>query len=374
MQSHRPSPGSLWPLILALGLVTGSGLVQAGGMLKIDDTKWVSIGAGIKTSFRASEDSAPSGSDWSKDFNVDSARIYINGQVHEYIKLEFNTEKEGDANVRILDVVGKFEFSDYANFWVGRFLPAVDRFNLDGPYYLNTYDFPIVQGYPAIFAGRDDGISYWGQHNGGQFKWQFGAFQGCSDSNACGASGANTEDNLLYTYRFVYNVFDPEPGYYNSSTYYGAKDILAIGVAGAMQSDATGTAANPADLNIYSVDVLFEKPMPGGVLTAEGAWFNYDYDDATNTPGLFPQGDSYLLSGAWLFPQQVGIGQLQPQLRYQNVDTDAGVETEQWEAMLNYIIDGHNAKVTFSYGNTEVSGGGASTDSDFILVGLQLQI
>ena len=45
--------------------------------------------------------------------------------------------------------------------WAGRFLPPSDRFNLDGPYFLNAYNFPIVQAYPALENGRDNGCCYY---------------------------------------------------------------------------------------------------------------------------------------------------------------------------------------------------------------------
>ncbi len=55
-------------LIFATGHAPPS---EAGATFKIDDTKWVSIGAGLRTSFETREDSAgtPGNSQWSNDFN-----------------------------------------------------------------------------------------------------------------------------------------------------------------------------------------------------------------------------------------------------------------------------------------------------------------
>jgi len=68
--------------LFAGGLLLGAAGVQAGGKIAIDETKWISIGAGARGSFQTIEDQAPNGSDWSDDFNLDNARLYLNGQIH----------------------------------------------------------------------------------------------------------------------------------------------------------------------------------------------------------------------------------------------------------------------------------------------------
>ena len=101
-------------------------VVNAGGTIKVDDTKWISVGAGLRTSFNSVEDAAPSGTDRSKDFMLDSIRLYINAQVHKNIQFEFNTERfdnGADDDIRVLDGVAKFSWSDSVNVWMGRFLP-----------------------------------------------------------------------------------------------------------------------------------------------------------------------------------------------------------------------------------------------------------
>ena len=78
----RPSKIARQAVSIAF-FVAGSGCtepVQAGATFKIDETKWISIGAGLRTSFSAREDAAGARSDkWSKDFRIDNLRLYING-------------------------------------------------------------------------------------------------------------------------------------------------------------------------------------------------------------------------------------------------------------------------------------------------------
>ena len=363
-------------LVLAATLGLSAGSASAGGTIKIDDTKWVSVGAGLRTSFNAVEDAAPSGDDYSKDFQLDNIRLYINGQIHENIKFTYNTERQDngtdDDDIRTLDAIAQFEFNPLVNVWAGRFLPPTDRLNLDGPYYLLSWNFPLVQTYPAIFAGRDDGAAIWGDTTFGktQFKYQVGAFQGCADNGNCN-TGANDEDNLLFAGRFTLNFWEPEPGYYNSSTYYGSKDVLAVGLVLQSQKDAVGTVTDRGDFFGWNLDALMEKKLGNdGVVTLEGAYYNFDLDDAAPTGALI-EGKSYFLQGAYLFPQQFAIGKFQPYLQISNLDPDNGSETDRWEAGLNYVIDGHNARVSAVVGNVDPDN---ANDQNFFQLGVQLQI
>lgn len=354
--------------------------VQAGGEIKIDEYKWVSFGVGLRTSFSSVEDAAPDGSSRSKDFDLENMRLYINGGIHKGITFEFNTErvestKDGEDKIRVLDAVAKFKFANEFNIWAGRLLPPSDRSNLDGPYYLNAFDFPFVQAFPAIFAGRDNGAAVWGQINQGKFKYQLGAFEGRNSRTTTGTN-PNDEDNLLYSGRLTYNFLDPEPGYYNSSSYYGSKDILAVGIVGMYQEGGAGTAGSRGNFTGWNVDFLFEKKLSaGGTATVEAAYYGYDLDDEVDL--ALTQGDSYFVLGSFLFPRKVGWGKLQPYVRYQNFNRDQtnaagnrGVR-DRYEGGLNYIIDGHNARISTLY-YVDDAGPGAKALGAF-KVGLQLQ-
>ena len=354
--------------------------VQAGGKIKIEDHKWISVGAGLRTSFSSVEDAAPDGDSRSKDFDLENMRLYINGSILKGITFEFNTERvestglDGGDKIRVLDAIAKFKFSEEFNIWAGRFLPPSDRSNLDGPYYLNVFDFPFVQAFPAIFAGRDNGAAIWGQIHQGKFKYQFGVFEGRNSRTTTGTN-PNDEDNLLYTGRLTYNFLDPESGYYNSSTYYGSKNILAIGIVGMYQAGGAGTVSR-GNFTGWNVDFLLEKKLAtGGVATLEAAYYGYDLDGEVDL--ALTQGDSYFVLGSFLLPQKVGWGKFQPYVRYQNFNRDQtnaagnrGVR-ERYEGGLNYIIDGHNARISAFYYEDD-AGPGAKALGTF-KVGIQLQ-
>jgi hypothetical protein len=364
----------LLPALPVLALAAAAGghapAAIAGATFKIDDTKWVSIGAGLRTSFRSTEGAA-NGGKWTNDFNLDNIRLYLNGQIHKYIKLEFNTDCQtcGDGGeMRILDAIGKFELNPMFNVWAGRMLVPAERREMNGPFYSPIYnifatgtpfepaDFNLViksDGTSAGSFGRDDGATVWGSFFDGRLQYAVGFFRGLR-------GGANVDDNILYAQRIAYNFWDVEknPGYYTSGTYYGkGGDILTLAVSNQYQEDGAGTQLDPGTFRGTSVDVLLEKVLPNeGVVTLNGEYKNYGisdgYSQASRDAGggfaMF-EGNAYDVSAMYLFPEKLWIGQFQPFVRYVNVDPNGSATRDVYEGGVNYVIDGHNARISLSW-------------------------
>ncbi|MGR3318911.1 MAG: hypothetical protein ACUZ8O_10585, partial [Candidatus Anammoxibacter sp.] len=87
-------------------------------------------------------------------------------------------------------------------------------------------------------------------------------------------------------------------------------------------------------------------------------------------------GHSWFALASYMFPWKLGWGQIQPTVRYQNFDRkQLGLGTrERWEVGANYIMKGHDARVSFLYGN-EHPGRGVDDNENFgmFILGLQLQ-
>ncbi|MGE4605541.1 MAG: hypothetical protein AAEJ52_02240, partial [Myxococcota bacterium] len=310
-------------IVLAVGLTAGS--AWAGYKMEIDEFKWISLGMGAR--FEAGATEKDTGNAWEKNFNVDSVRPYISGQVHEYIKfevnLDFQTGTDLDTYLRLLDGIVKFEFNDQVNIWGGRFLPPTDRANFSGPYFLNTWAFPLVaQKYPQIFDGRDNGVAFWGYDPSGRLKYQAGVFEGNSDAKS-----------PSFDARLTLNLLDKETGYYNASTYFGEKDILALGLVINAQPDGSGRDATGKRRSFvgWNADLLFEKKFgSAGALMIDAAYYGYHNDafkgapatDAipcTDVMGVLtpdpcpvaampavtsprPDGDSFFVTAGWYLP------------------------------------------------------------------------
>lgn len=395
--------------VAIVGLSAGS--AWAGYKMEIDETKWISLGAGLRSSFTARQDGAPSGNDWSKDFNLDNARIYINGQVHEKITFEFNTEcvfcgrdeafgataPTPKEEFVVLDAIVKFGFNEYLNLWGGRLLVPAERREMNGPYYSSTYEAFKTPFYPsdqsidfgnggAGVYGRDNGVNLWGAAGPeGALQYVFGIFSGVQGNG-------NTDDSLLFAGRVAYNFLSVEknPGYYTSGTYYGGGgDILTVAFAYQYQSDGAGnlpTMANPTnargDFFGFSVDVLGEFTLgSAGVATIDGEYKNFDTDGASGGLGLF-DGQSFSVVGLFLLPNEVGIGKLQPYVRYTGIYADNSSNRDETEVGINYVISGHNMRVSlfYQYGDIATKGitnwtpTAAGDDVHRVGLGVQLQI
>ena len=379
---------SLWAIAL-LSSLFALPVAHAGKTFKHNDTTWISVGAGLRTSFSAIENKA--NDEWPTRAAIDNFRLYFNAQVHEYLKFEVNTEcadctRGGDFIV--LDAIAKFDINDYFNLWVGLMLVPSDRAELDGPFYQNTFEFNKTPFYPSDFGsydagkfGRDYGFTIWGALTPDKkLTYSFGVFRGSHENTI-------PDGPLLYAGRLSYNFLNVEdnPGYYTSSTYYGkAGDILTLAVATQYQEDGAGSAANPADFWGISVDVLSETVLSNeGVLTLEAEYKHFDLDGVVpNDPnrfGLFA-GHAYTGTALYLFPEKIGFGQFQPYVRYTYNDPDTSSSRDEVEAGLNYIIDGHNANIflAYQYGDiaTEGRNYAANVNGDnvsAIKLGMQLQ-
>jgi hypothetical protein len=323
----------------------------------------VSIGAGVRASFTDTSFDGDTTPDVS-DFDLNSARIYISGSVTENIKVMFNTEYQpGNEDIEVIDAAAMFSFGDKFNVWAGRFLPPSDRANMYGPYYANhwgSFTDGVQDGYPFETTGRDDGLMYWGQF--GITKVSFGAFD---------VPSTKGDSDVLWAGRVQMDFWDQEAGYYLNGTYYGEKDLLAVGVA----------AQNAFGNNAYSVDFLMEKKIgSGGVVTVEAEYAKYD--ELGGYLSAFPKSDGYYVLGAYLFPQVVGMGKFQVLAKYGEVDfEDAFVlplvnvdhSAETLELNVNYLIKTFNARVTLFYIDQD-SDIAANVGAKQMGVGLQVQL
>jgi hypothetical protein len=340
---------------LAVGL-TALGVLAAGPAAAAPE---VSLGAGLRSSFAST---SVDGADQDvNDFDLNSARLYVNGSVNELIKFTLNTEYNGEEVV-VIDAIGRFEFAPTFNIWAGRFLPPSDRANLHGPYYGNAWGFAVdgsQDGFPFFEAGRDNGVAYWGDFD--RVKVSAGIFDVPSTSAASGEG-----EDLVYAARLHLSLWDIEKGYYLNGTYYGDMDILSFGVA----------AQNVDSDTSVTFDALMEKKVAGGgAITVEGELASYEGKaGGYGIPDPFESSDGFFVLGAYLFPQQVGIGRFQLLGKYAaNTYETAGadIDRDTVEANVNYIIKAFNARLSLFYIDTSFDGGSAA---DFTQVGLGLQL
>jgi hypothetical protein len=401
---------------LVAGLASTVPNAYAGGTIKVDDDKFISIGMGLRMSFNAVEDGSASGAQWSNSFGINNARIYINGGIHKYVKFAFNTECfnctigttggqfGGSANIGMLDAIGQFEFSETVNFWVGRTLVPTERGELNGPFYHAVFDGFRTPFNQADFSGnfgaggagiygRDNGVVFFGKIHPGGTHLQYVASVFTGLQSGAGV-GPNQRNKIKYAGRLTWNLLNDEsnPGYYTSGTYYGtAGDILAIAAGGEYQEDGSGSFANPHNFTSFVTDVLFEKVLgTAGVFTANAELKRYWAQNlaAFSDPGCFCMfgGTSWTMYALYLFPQEIGIGKFQPYGRYTGLNAQYGGSRNEYELGVNYVISGFNARIstywrtgniggtgTFNGQNLGYGPGSTGAHIDTFVMALQLQ-
>jgi len=360
------------------GCTDAYGFDPAGYRFSWEPDKWAKVGAAIRTSFNSQNSNDIGGG--GNYFTIDNARLLTSGQITKYIGYELNSDVSlaGGAtpdnlrtpsSINLLDAIAKFETGELVNFWAGQFLPPSDRSNIDGPFFINGWDFPFVSNYPAVFQGRQIGAAYWGQIGEGRLKWSLGAFDGTGATlqSPFGPpldAPPNAQGNIQFDGRVTLNLLDPEPGYYHQSSYYGKKDILAIGYAIQMQKNATGTDADPHDFLGMNIDALFEKKLGDyGVFTLEGAVYWYNDQDLTTSER---QGTSGFVYGVYLLPYVLNLGpasgRFRPYFRYQQYDYDflaaaAGQYSQGVDVGTEYVLNGPNARLTAVWSDRDIFSG-----------------
>lgn len=333
------------------------------------EDKWydkVHVGGGIRTEYRAMEVPVGNTKKYTSNFTLDSGRLYTGGKINDVFSATLNAEFTA-AGPSVLDAICQMKVADALNIYMGRMLPATDRSNSDGPYYLSSWDFPFLSdGFNAAgkLGDRDDGVTFWGDV--ANFKYWVGVYEG-NDHGAPSAVLTNG-DRLLYSARVQYNFMDPEPGYYLQSTYYGEKSILAIGLVANYQGGATLVpAGGVTSFGNVAVDFLWEQKMAvlaDGTATVEAAYYYFGRHGIPAPPtgggpaGPFDvgAGNGVLFSVAYLIPGHVGWGQFQPIVRYQGFDhapstalNPVATDMSHYDVGVNYVMMGHNARISFVY-------------------------
>jgi hypothetical protein len=198
----------------------------------------------------------------------------------------------------ILDLIAKFEPHPAFHLWGGRMLVASDRSNFSGPWFMSPWKYPGFYPTAAVQnngplgpkegpQGRNNGATVWGEFLGAKLKYYVGAF----DLN-------DTSVKPLITGRVNICLLGSESGFYHSSTYYGAQDIVAIGLGAQYQKGIEVDAAGaPHDLTNLIADLLAEKNFGGGgVGTFEAQYYHFDANN------VFARKHAFYVLGSWLTP------------------------------------------------------------------------
>ncbi|SEP05000.1 hypothetical protein [Nitrosovibrio sp. Nv6] len=224
------------------------------------------------------------------------------------------------------------------------------------------------------------------------------------------AQFARTGHRKQYQGFFMWNFWDKEPmtNPYMQGTYLGKKSILNLEAGFITQKNATWTGASEAtadfhDMNLWSVAGYLDAPVDKVKETAISAYlgyFNTNYGPnylRANGNGVNPTNGSSaaFIGGGNAFPMfgtgdiwygQIGYlmakqllggnnGQLMPYFSFTSANFDRlRDQMNVFSAGVNWLIKGHNSKVTFDFQNRPVFNSGGFKVSNRNQFVLQYQI
>lgn len=308
---------------------------------------------------------------------IGETNVVLSGQVHRFVKWQAGFAGllggGGATSAALLDLVAKLELADALNLWLGRMPIPSDRASLSTVWSITPWTLPGQYGSFAVvplggeraIAGlrrgdldRGDGVTLWGQTGGGRFKYYVGAF-----------GLGEPARSPLYSARLALDLLDPEPGYRTAGSYYGGRDVLALGAAVQHRTQgsrpAEGADGLPADFDAVAADLLLEVGgNTTGVLDVEGAFAKvWGKNEVV----------SYQFFGlvSYLVPLEVGFGRFQPLLRVQHAGPGAAADRGDFSSIdtqLGYIVDGNHTRASLGWTYTRVRG----QPENAILLGVQL--
>jgi hypothetical protein len=281
--------------------------------------------------------------------------LHAGGKIHENVSVTLNINAGGShGTVGIEDAIIGFDLQDEFHVWVGQLLVPVDRANYGGPFFAIPWNYTGGIGFVPHEGdyGRNAGISVWGDLQGGKFKYVLGAFD-----------SGGVDESMLFSGRLQYDFIGTEPGYFGNASYFGEKDIVAVGLGAQYQGDGESSPAGvpPAtdDYVEVNADVLAEMKL------ANGGW-------ATGEGGLYITGGDYpgygktafYLTGAYATPK-VGIGNIQPMLRFQMGLGDDSTKVWSVDAAVSYLIMGPALRLVGNFQHVKNDPGGEANSVTF---------
>lgn len=381
---------------VAIGLLT-AGSVWAGAELKIDDESSINLGFRVQayTVFTESDLDDDDSFESLTDFRVRRARLRllgkINSQISAFIQTEFADDAGGSGgDMRVIDAFVRVNYNKWAQIYAGQNMAPSSRQSTTSSGAMMTIDRPgnntknLTWGTRSLGrfstttisdtdgglrgdnAVRDMGVTLFGSgslSDTSHLKYYLGFYDGVQNGTD------NSDKNLRMTARAQFNLFDSEPGYYNSSTYLGKKKTLGFGISYDVQDEVQdATAGGYGDYSYYSVDAFMEWPMGDGTLTAEVAFSDLDLDGA-NANALRSEGDGFYVQAGYF------RNGWQPWVEYETWDSAAATGQGDYDAYrvgISYYFKGQNANVKLgleSFNSDNVFSGTTEDSINTIVLG-----
>ncbi len=350
--------------LCVLGLVGSS---WAGFKIEIDEQTKGEIGFWTQVWYQWVEDGkkVDGGREDLNDFMIRRAYLYMKGQVTDYVSffVHLASDRIGQegldnsglglgSGVAWRDLWITLNLYESLKIQAGRmYVPLTRNYGTTSTKCMLTTDLAFLQGgirsniFYAQKVGRDDGVTIWGNPWDGLLQYRFMVSEGVEGDD-------NPDDNLRFVGRLSLSLLDPETSWFNKGTYLGKKKVLSFGFGMDSQNDLTLGGHEGRDNLVWTLDAFFDHPVGEGAVTVEAAYIdirnctqNHNYSELKKDDDA----DNWYIDAGYLLPGSIGPGRFQPFVRYEAVDVCDKDDTEVLTAGLNYLIKGHNCKITADY-------------------------
>ncbi len=386
---------ALKTLIPAAFIASTISATPAGAVAKFkindESTVWISLLLQLRGEW--TEDGQVDGSGWRSDFYIRRARILFGGTINKYVDFFVETDNpnmgkdkkvydnsnnfigyksDNDTKTFIQDAWIRLKFAKEFNIVMGQILLPFSHNNATGATSLLGLDYNLtVVKFPPTshFVWRDYGVEVMGLVSlpKGSLDYRIGLFDGVESVRGTGVT-VNKDDNYRVTGRLQYNLFDSE-GFYYKGTYLGKKKIVSFGAGIDYQKDGAAdnytTPTKVDDYKAWTVDMFIDYPLENGdVPSFQAGYIDYDYGNT----GHANDGTAIYAQAGYLFNKQMGIGKIEPIVRYQSFDSSTGTDDTGLYLGVAYWIDGFRANLKAEY---EIDGGDGK-DQDVFTIQAQI--
>jgi hypothetical protein len=303
--------------------------------------------------------------------------VYAEARFHGAVTDQFSWVVNFNGSVNVLggtgpngvvgveDLIAQFKAAKEFQIWAGRLLVPSDSANFSGPFFMIPWNYPgfYIPGAAPIGPaegpyGRNQGVTVWGNAVQDKLKYYAGVYGLDEDAHPFGSA------------RVSYSPQGSEPGYFGSNTYYGAQNVVTIGVGAQYQRNgatevtdampgvpAVPTTAPPTPKDYYSImaDAFVEENLSGaGTLTFQAQYYHFPSGYLFSgglPPGVYSPQNAFYALLAYLTPNNIGIGKLQPMLRIQQTADPAWTL---FDGALAYVIKDYSARIVATYQHADL--------------------
>ncbi len=286
------------PLSIFLALVLASTSASAYKW-EISENSSINLAVLLQPQLQMSEDKAPSGDAYSKDFFLRRIRLLAYGAVNKNLTYFVETDQPNfgkDGNFEgqffIQDAFMAYRFMEEFQLAAGLILLPFTRHNFQSAAALSGLDYHVnmikLGGNHKVW--RDVGLQAYGWALGEKLHYRLGVFGGQQGAKDLGVDRdgeplvANPDDLPRITGHVRYNILGKEKDFFAKGIYFSETPIVSVGVGVDFVPDAivaeVATATKKAELGAQlgiAADVFAEYPLNAdNEVLFQATYFQYD--------------------------------------------------------------------------------------------------